>query len=311
VLGGWLTETFGWQAVFWINPPIALAAVALLRVYAPKDRLEPRKFDVIGAAIIAVALGALAWSLSQVGPGEAGAGVAAPVSNTAIVLAGLFGVIGLMAYVFWERISDHPMTPPRLATNREFLGLNVATLLVYAGLAIMFYLLPFDLVDRRGLSATGAGLAFLPFTLGVGLLSRLFGGLADSVGARTMLIAGPLGAGLAYVWMALGRDALLIPGVIGPMTLLGVSFAVLVAPLTASVMSSVAASDEGLASGINNAASRVAQLAGVALGAGVGSFASGYRFGLIVAAAASVAGALIVAVMLPPAAARSNRAATP
>jgi predicted MFS family arabinose efflux permease len=136
---------------------------------------------------------------------------------------------------------------------------------------------------------------FLPFTLGVGLLSRLFGGIADKIGARSMLIVGPLGAALAYVWMALGQRASLMISVIGPMALMGFSFAVLVAPLTASVMSSVDQSDEGLASGINNAASRVAQLAGVAIGAGIGSLASGYQLGLFAAAVLSAAGAMTVA----------------
>jgi predicted MFS family arabinose efflux permease len=83
------------------------------------------------------------------------------------------------------------------------------------------------------------------------------------------------------------------------MTLLGISFAVLVAPLTASVMSSVSQSDEGLASGINNAASRVAQLAGVALAAGLGSLAAGYQLGFAVAATASIAGALTMAARAP------------
>ena len=132
----------------------------------------------------------------------------------------------------------------------------------------MFFLLPFDLIDRRSLTATDVGLAFLPFTLGVGLLSQVFGRLADKVGARPMLVAGPVSAALAYVWMVLGQDMSLLFGVYGPMALLGLSFAVLVAPLTAAVMSSVEDSDEGLASGINNAASRIAQLVGVALAAG-------------------------------------------
>ena len=191
------------------------------------------------------------------------------------------------------------MTPPRLAGNRVFLGLNIATLLIYGGLAIMFFLLPFELVDRRGLSAIEAGLVFLPFTLGVGLLSRAFGGLADTIGARTLLIAGPLGAAFAYVWFALAHRASLIFGVIAPMTLLGISFAVLVAPLTASVMSSVADADEGLASGINNAASRVAQLAGVAMAAGLGTLAAGYQLGFAVATATSLAGALTIAASAP------------
>jgi len=307
VLGGWLTDTFGWPSVFWINPPLALVAVSILLVFAPEDRRESRQFDVIGAAILAAALGALAWAFSQIGPREphASAGTVVQSTTTIVVVAGL-GVVGLTVYAFWERKSAHPMTPPRLVENRSFLGLNLATLMVYAGLSIMFFLLPFDLVDRRALTSTNAGLAFLPFTLGVGLLSSVFGGLADKMGARPMLIAGPAGAALAYVSMALGQEASLMVGVIGPMTLLGLSFAILVAPLTASVMSSVDRADMGLASGINNAASRIAQLAGVALVAGAASFSGGYEVGLTIAAIASIGGAFTVASTMPPIAAKSD-----
>jgi EmrB/QacA subfamily drug resistance transporter len=307
VLGGWLTETFGWPSLFWINPPLALATVGMLLAVAPEDQREPRRFDLIGAAILATALVLFAYALSQIGPSEAqGPAAGSPVSAPTIAIVAGLGVVGLAFYAFWEQRSAQPMTPPRLARNRSFFGLNVATLLVYAGLSIMFFLLPFDLVDRRGLSSTDAGLVFLPFTLGVGLLSRVFGGLADRMGARTMLIAGPSGAALAYVWMALGQEASLMAGVIGPMALLGVSFAVLVAPLTASVMSSVEPADEGLASGINNAASRIAQLAGVAAAAGVASFASGNEIGFAAAALVSLAGAVAVAATMPPAAAKAD-----
>ena len=303
VLGGWLTEAYGWQLVFWINPPLAIAAVWLLAVYAPEDRREARRFDTIGAAILAAALAVLAWAMSQIGSGEAQP-TPAPMPVAAIAGAAVLGGIGLAAYAWWERASPHPMTPPRLAGNRPFLGLNLATLMIYAGLSIMFFLLPFELVDRRGLSATDAGLAFLPFTLAVGFLSRTFGALADKAGARVMLIAGPVAAALAYMWMALAQDTNLLFGVFGPMALLGIAFAVIAAPITAAVLSSVAEDDEGLASGINNAASRVAQLGGVALAAGVASFASGYWLGLLIAAAVSVAGALMVAATVPPAAAK-------
>jgi EmrB/QacA subfamily drug resistance transporter len=306
VLGGWLIETFGWPSVFWINPPLAIVTVGML-LAAPEDRREPRRFDVMGAVILATALGLFAYALSQIGPGEPrGAAAGSPQSATTIATVAGLGVVGLAFYAFWERRSAQPMTPPRLAKNHAFFGLNVATLLVYAGLSVMFFLAPFDLVDRRGLSSTVAGLAFLPFTLGVGLLSRVFGGLADKIGARGMLIAGPTGAALAYVWMALGQEASLMVGVIGPMALLGISFAVLVAPLTASVMSSVDQADEGLASGINNAASRIAQLAGVAAAAGVASFASGYQIGLAAAAAVSLAGAVAVTATVPPAAVKAS-----
>jgi MFS family permease len=130
VLGGWLTETFGWQAVFWINPPLALIGVVLLRNFAPEDQFERRRFDIFGASIIAASLGALAWALSQTGRSYPRS---ASMRDAMIMLVGGLGAIGLGAYAAWERVSDHPMTPPRLAQNRVFLGLNVATLLVYAG----------------------------------------------------------------------------------------------------------------------------------------------------------------------------------
>ena len=300
ILGGWLTETFGWQFVFWINPPLALAAVALLAAYAPEDRREARRFDLAGGAILAVALATLAWALSQIGSNESPVPDMASAQRAMIAAAAGFGLLGLAAYAWWERVSAHPMTPPRLVENRPFLGLNLATLMIYASVSIMFFLLPFELVDRRGLSATDAGLAFLPFTLGVGLLSRSFGSLADAAGARVPLIGGPAAAAVAYIWMALGRDAPLALGVIGPMVLLGLAFAAIAAPLTASVLSSVEQTDEGLASGINNAVSRVAQLAGVAMAAGIATWVSGYEVGLMVAAAASIAGAFAVAATLPP-----------
>jgi EmrB/QacA subfamily drug resistance transporter len=304
VLGGWLVETFGWQSVFWINPPLALVVVGMVAAFAPQDRHELRRFDVIGAAILAAALAALAWALSNAGrhaPAETTlAETTLAMSGVTIAVVGGLGVVGLAMYAYWERISPHPMTPPRLVENRTFFGLNASTLMIYSGLAIMFFLLPFDLVDRRGMTPIDAGLAFLPFTLGLGLLSRPFGALADSIGARAMLIAGAAGASLALLWMAFGQNASLILAVIAPMTLLGISFAVLVAPLTASVISSVERSDEGLASGINNAISRVAQLLGVAFAASMASLEPGFQIGFIAAAAVTMAGALTVAVSVPP-----------
>lgn len=304
VLGGWLTESYGWQWVFAINPPLALIAVALLIAFAPGDQHEQLRFDLPGAAILAGALTALAWALSQIGPGQAGSSTPAAAIGTVAAL----GVAALAAYALWERASVHPMTPPRLLRNRVFVALNVATLLLYCDLAIMFFLLSFDLIDRRHLTPTDAGLAFLPFTLGVGLLSRPFGAVADKIGARVMLIGGPLGAALAFLMMALGKTATLVAGVLVPMTLLGISFATLVTPLTASVLSSVKDADEGLASGVNNAVSRIAQLAGIALAAGVASYPFGYVACLIVAAILSVAAAVVVAAMLPRPARRHGKA---
>jgi MFS family permease len=213
---------------------------------------------------------------------------------------------GLAAYVLWESVSKHPMTPPYLLHNRAFVGLNVATMMAYTGLAIMFFVLPFDIIDRRGFSSTGAALVFLPFTLGLALLSPAFGNLADAIGARVLLIVGPAGAALAYIWLAVGYNASLVLGVVGPMALLGTSFAALVAPLTASVLSSVGSTDEGLASGINNAISRIAQLLGIALASGAASFPFGYEICFAGAAVISIAASTTTAATLPKKAAKSG-----
>ena len=292
VLGGWLTQAFGWQWVFAINPPLALITLALLYAAAPPDRRERRRFDLLGAAILAAALAALAWALGQIGPQGAGdRGLAAGAAAT--------GVLALVCYALWERSAAHPMTPPWLACKRAFVGLNIATLLLYCGLSIMFFLVSFDLIDRRHLTPTDAGLAFLPFTLGVGLLSRPFGAAADKIGARTMLIGGPAGAAAAFALLALGKHASLIIGVLAPIALLGISFAMLVAPLTAAVLSSLGDADEGLASGVNNAVARIAQMAGIALAAGLASNSAGYRVSLLAAAAMAIVAALVAAVLLP------------
>jgi EmrB/QacA subfamily drug resistance transporter len=307
VLGGWLVETFGWQAIFWINPPIAVAAVALLYAYAPADAREPRGFDFAGAALIAAALCALAWGLSMLGEAQKAAADSWTFMAVMAVMAVAAALAGFGIYAYWERTTGQPMTPPRLAHNRPFVGLNVATLLIYWGLALMFFLVPFDLIDRRGLPPAQAGAVLLPFTLGVGLLSQPFGAFADSVGVRPMLIAGPTAAALALVWLAFGQQASTIWGVLAPMALLGIAFAALITPLTSSVLSSVAESDEGLASGVNNAASRIAQLAGIALAAGVGSLPSGYRIGLITAAVLTILGAVAMAITVPETAKRRRQ----
>ncbi len=294
LLGGWLTENFGWQAIFWLNPPLAAAAIGILFAARPKDYPAPRPFDVAGGAILFAALGLAAWGLSAAGPSEAAghqAGVQISFPAVGAVLAGAFLIVGFAA---WERRAAHPMTPPRLYRNQSFVGLNLATLFIYAALSVIFFLLPFELIDRRGLSPTEAGAAFLPFTLSVGFLSSPVGGLADRFGVRPMLAAGSLLAALAYALFALARGADFFLGVALPMGVLGLAFAAMVGPLTAAVLSSVEASDEGLASGVSNAASRIAQLVGVALAAGLASFSSGFVIAFSAAAAASLAAAIFM-----------------
>ena len=233
----------------------------------------------------------------QIGPDKPGT-----ANGGMIALAAVLGIASLAGYAVLgarERASDDTAAPDRQSPVCRAERRDPADLF-----GIVDHVLSCVLRSYRPAWATptDAGLAFLPFTLGLGFLSQPFGAMADKMGARTMLIVGPLGAALALLLMALGKTASLAAGVIAPMGLLGISLAVLVAPLTASVMSSVTDADEGLASGVNNAVSRVAQLAGVALSAGVASYAAGYQTGLVIGAVLAAAGAVSIAAMLPPAA---------
>ncbi|MEQ8936504.1 MAG: MFS transporter, partial [Amphiplicatus sp.] len=115
ILGGWLTETFGWPAIFWLNPPLALIVIAILFKTNLKEKTAKAAFDYVGATLLAAALMALAYALSEIGPGE-GSGEAGGGSSAIgwIGPAAAVGLALLVAYGLWERRTDHPMTPPRL-----------------------------------------------------------------------------------------------------------------------------------------------------------------------------------------------------
>ena len=287
LLGGWLTVIFGWEAVFWINPPIALLAVGILTRKAPPGLRKPARMDWLGAGLLAAALTTLAMGLAGLSPGEAahvpGGEDLGSAPSSPLIYLGL--TITLLAALVWQQHrSEHPMLSPELFSAAGFAWLNIATLLLYAGLSIMFFLLPFELIDARGLSATEAGMALLPFTLAVGVLSRFTGGLGDQFGARPVMVMGAILAGTGHLALAAFTQLGLVWGVLVPVGIMGLGFASLIAPLTASVMASVPEEDTGLASGINNTAARIAQLLGIAGGAAIATGAAGFAVGNTIAA---------------------------
>ena len=154
------------------------------------------------------------------------------------------------------------MLPPALLQNREFAGANLLTLLLYGAFSAVLFLLPFDLIARRGLSASQAGVLFLPIGLIIGTASRTAGRWADRVGPRMPLMFGSAFVALAATLLAFSSPNLWL-GALGPILLMAIGMATVVAPLTTAVMNAVPEAKSGIASAANNAASRLAGLISV------------------------------------------------
>ena len=257
-LGGWLVEVVSWRAIFLINLPLAAAVLLITRAKVPESRNPSAAgLDLPGAMLAIVGLGALIYGLIEVpSAGWAGPRAWGPVAA---------GLAALIAFVSVELRSRAPMVPPALFHVRTFTAVNLLTFFLYAALGAMFFFLPFDLIQARGYSAAAAGAAMLPLVIVMSLLSRMAGRLADRIGARRLLILGPLVAAAGFALMAAlpGRSGY-AASVLPAMTVLGLGLATTVAPLTTTVLNSVPRGDAGTASGINNAVARVAGLVAIA-----------------------------------------------
>lgn len=245
-----------------INVPIAAIALFGLIRYVPESRDTERtkRLDLIGAALIAFALGGVSYGFLQTA--ESGF---TPITIAAIIS----GLIALGLFIVAETRIAQPMIPLKLFRSRTFSGTNLLTFLLYGALGAVFLMLPLNLIQVQGYTETQASLAILPQGLLLMVISRRAGAFASQRGARLPLTVGPFLIGCGFAWLAfIGVTAgindywlTFFPAIV----LNGVGLGITVAPLTTAVMNAVPAGRSGIASGVNNAVARTGSALAVAI----------------------------------------------
>jgi len=297
LLGGWIVDNASWRWIFLINVPVAVVVLVLTAQHVPESR-DPqaaRGFDLVGAALGALGLAGATYALIESG--------SAP--RSAVLTAAVVGVVSLVLFVAYERRHHDALVPMHLFRSRTFSVANLLTLLVYGALGAMLFFLVLQLQVVTGWSPLAAGLATVPLTVVMLLLSSRAGALAARAGPRLPLSVGPVLCGIGVLALRrVDEDTGYLTGVLPGMLVFAAGLVLLVAPLTSSVLAAAPDRFAGIASGINNAVARTGSLLSVsALPAAVGIdgeayqqpavFDAGYDQALMVCAVLLFAGGLV------------------
>lgn len=289
LIGGLLVDLASWRLAFLINViPIGIT-LWLMRDLVDPPRHADARIDLLGAALCVLGFGGLVFGLIE----QPNLGWEHPA-----IIGSLTAGAALFALFLWrQRTARHPIMPLDVFRVRNFWTGNVATALIYGALALNGFVVAIYLQQEAGLSATLAGLASLPMTILMILLSSRIGAMSGRWGARIFMTVGPIVMGIGsllllfvapqfdYWWQVLPS-----------MIVFGLGLSITVSPLTAAILGAIEPARSGIASAINNAVSRIAGLVAIAaVGTIVGGTLDldGFHRAAIVVAGLMIAGGVV------------------
>jgi EmrB/QacA subfamily drug resistance transporter len=259
VLGGFLTESVSWRAIFFINPPIAAVAllVTLFATRESRDETVDRSVDFAGIAAMTVGLTALVLALVE---GNAWHWGSARVLSLFAIAA-----IALTAFPVIERHVRAPMIDFKFFRSRSFLGANLVAFIVTFAMLSQFFFLALYMQNVMGFSPLQAGIRFLPATLLIIVMGPLAGRLTDRIGPRPLMTGGlVLVAASIFIQSHITIHSgylLLLPGFM----LMGIGMGLVMSPMSTAAMNAVDRAKAGAASGILSMSRMVGGTFGVAV----------------------------------------------
>jgi EmrB/QacA subfamily drug resistance transporter len=260
---GLILGVASWRWIFVINVPLVIACLWLIlrAVPATAPAGPHRRVDVVGALLCVLGLGGVVFALIE----QPRLGWSSPAVSGSLIA----GIVLFAAFLMFESRTSDPMLRLDLFKSRNFSVGNVETLALYGGLSALFFFLTLYLQQVAGYSPLKSGLALLPESIVMFALSSRFGALADRLGPRLFMGAGPLIAGGGMLmFLGVGVQATYLTQILPGVLVFSLGLSITVAPLTAAILAGVSQEEAGIGSAINNAVARVAGLIGtVAIGA--------------------------------------------
>jgi EmrB/QacA subfamily drug resistance transporter len=294
VAGGAIAEGFAWQWIFWINLPIGLIVIPLIRRHI-RDSVGPGTgVDIAGLMLVTAAAMGVVWGLMRAN--------SAGWLSLEVVSALAVGIVLAIAFVVWELRTREPMVPMRLFRSRAFSSGLVASFLFYASMYGTLFLLPQFLQVAQGYGPLGVGLRLLPWTATLFVFAPLGGSLVNRLGERLLVVVGLVLQAVGMAWIALtATPGLAYIDLVAPLILTGAGVSMAMPAAQNAVLGAVTPSKIGKASGTFNMARFLGGVFGitvqVAVFAAIGNFGSPQAFsvGFVAAMGAAAAMSLMAA----------------